>query len=81
MLRLPAYTEMPDDLVCLGIDNVHGVAAAVGDVDARRQIADGRAHLARVRLGVNILGIHLRGHSSQRLPARDLAFRGGQAVA
>lgn len=65
MLRLTAHFEVIDDAVGRGVDDVDRVAAAVGNINAGRKIADRGGQLAGVILGINIMRIEDRGHAGE----------------
>ena len=46
MLGLPAYTEMPDDPVSRGVDNIHAVTAAVRHIDQRWKLTNHGTQIA-----------------------------------
>jgi hypothetical protein len=67
VLGLVADGEVADDLKSFGIDDVDRVAAAVGDVDAVREVADFGSQLVGVPGGVDVVWIGNRGHAGEGL--------------
>ena len=52
MLRLAAHRKVTDNLVALGIDDVDGIAAAIGNIDPAGKVLDRRAEVTGVVGGV-----------------------------
>ena len=66
---------MADDFISCGIDDVNGIALAVGHIDEVGHAFDyGGQHVGAGR-GVNVVGIEQRGHAGQQVEAHGR--RGG----
>src|SRR5215510_7652096 len=65
MLGLVSHGEMVDHLECMRVDDVHRIAAAVGDIDPFREIAHDRAEGPWTIGGVHIVRIEQWRHPRQ----------------
>ncbi len=69
MLRLSSDLEVIDDPKGPLIDDIHGVADGVRDIDQFGEATDRGTQLSRVSFRVDVIGIHHRRHASKRLLA------------